>query len=86
MMWSASYKRESSTQKWQKLKEDTMNRLTSANIRSFEKSSTAREAIKILGQHSDTSQTTAVSQQSYTLVRNFLLTQIFVDNANRPEF
>jgi hypothetical protein len=56
-----------------------MNHLTSANI-----SSTARKAIKILGQHSDTTQTTAVSQQSYTLVRNFLFTQIFIDNTNRP--
>ena len=83
-MWSVSYKRESSTRKWKKLEEDTMNRLTPANIRKFEKSSTAREAIKILGQHSDTSQTTVVSQQSYTLVRDFLFTQIFIDNANRP--
>ena len=55
-MWSVSYKRESSTRKWKKLKEDIMNHLTPANIRKFEKSSTAREAIKILGQHSDTFQ------------------------------
>ena len=83
-MWSVSYKRESSTRKWQKLEEDTMNRLTPANIRSFEKSSTAREAMNILGQYSDTSQTTILSQQSYTLVRHFLFTQIFINNANRP--
>ena len=83
-MWSVSYKREASTRKWQKLEEDTMNHLTPGNIRSFEKSETARDAIKIIGEHSDTTRTTAVTQQSYTLVRNFLFTQIFIENANRP--
>ncbi|CAB4032290.1 Neurofilament medium polypeptide [Paramuricea clavata] len=83
-LWSASYKRESSERKWQKLEEDMLNRLTPGNIRSFEKSQTAREAVKIIGKHSDNSQTTVVTQQSYTLVRDFLFTQIFIDNANRP--
>ena len=83
-LWSASYKRESSERKWKKLEEDMMNRLTPGNIRSFEKSQTVREAVKIIGKHSDTSQTTVVTQQSYTLVRDFLFTQIFIDNANRP--
>ena len=36
-MWSASYKRESSTRKWQKLEEDMLNRLTPSNIRTLEK-------------------------------------------------
>lgn len=67
-MWSVSYKRESNTRKWQKLEEDTMNRLTTANIRNFEKSETTREAIKIIGKHSDTTQTTPVTQQSYTII------------------
>ena len=36
-MWSASYKRESSTRKWQKLEEDMLNCLTPSNIRKLEK-------------------------------------------------
>ena len=72
-LWSGSYKRQSSERKWQKLEEDMVNRLTPANIRSFEKSQTSREAVKIIGEHSDTSRTTVVSQQSYTLVRDFSL-------------
>ena len=83
-LWSASYKRESSERKWKKLEEDMLNRLTPGNIRSFEKSETAREAVKVIGKHSDTSRTTGMTQQSYTLVRDFLFTQIFIENANRP--
>ena len=83
-MWSVSYKREASTRKWKKLEEDTMNHLTPGNIRSFEKSEMSRDVIKIIGEHSDTTRTTAVTQQSYTLVQNFLFTQIFIENANRP--
>ena len=83
-MWSASYKRESSTRKWQKLEEDMINRLTPSNIRTLEKCVAAREAIKIIGQCSESAETTLVSQSSFTLVRDFLFTQIFTDNANRP--
>ncbi|XP_028419188.1 uncharacterized protein LOC114544894, partial [Dendronephthya gigantea] len=83
-MWSASYKRESNTRKWQKLEEDMLNRLTPSNIRKLEKSAAAREAIKIIGQYSDSAESTPVTQSSYTLVRDFLFTQIFIDNANRP--
>ena len=83
-MWSASYKRESSTRKWQKLEEDMLNRLTPSNIRKLEKSTAAREAIKIIGKYSDSDETTPVTQSGFTLVRDFLFTQIFIDNANRP--
>ena len=61
-----------------------LNRLTPGNVRSFEKSETAREAVKIIGKHSDISRTTAMTQQSYTLVRDFLFTQVFIENADRP--
>lgn len=83
-MWSASYKREASTRKWQKLEEDVLNRLTPSSIRKFEKSEAAREAVKTIGQHSDETKTTPVTQSLFTLVRDFLFTQIFIDNANRP--
>ena len=83
-MWSTSYRRESSVRKWQKLEEDFQNRLTTTNIKKFEKSEAVREAIKVLGKHSDVTETTVVTQSSYTLVRDFLFAQIFTDNANRP--
>ena len=83
-LWSTSYRKESSVRKWQKLEEDFQNRLTAANITKFEKSEAARNAIKELGKHSDVEEKSAVTQSSYTLVRDFLFTQIFTDNANRP--
>ena len=55
-LWSGSFKKESSERKWQKLDEDMINRLTPANIQSFEKSPTAKEAVKIIGEHSDASE------------------------------
>ena len=85
-LWSGSFKKESSERKWQKLDEDMINRLTPANIQSFEKSPRAKKAVKIIGKHSDASRTTVVTQQSYILVQDFLFTEIFIENANRPGF
>ena len=61
-----------------------LNRLTPSNIRKLEKSTAAREAIKIIGKYSDSDETTPVTQSGFTLVRDFLFTHIFIDNANRP--
>lgn len=54
-LWSTSYKRDSCTRRWMKLEEDVFNHLTPANIREFEKSEVAREAVKLIGQFSDPS-------------------------------
>ncbi len=83
-MWSTSYKKESCNRRWQKLEEDAKKRLTPANIQTFEKSEAACEAVKILGQHSDPTQSATMTQTTFILVRDFLFTQIFIDNANRP--
>jgi hypothetical protein len=83
-LWSTSYKRDLCTRRWMKLEEDVFNRLTPANIREFEKSEAAREAVKLIGQFLDPSNAPLVTQMAYTLVRDFLFAQIFIDNANRP--
>ena len=69
---------------WQKLEEGMLNRLTPSNIRTLEKSAAARDAIKILAECSESAETLLVSQSSVTLVRDFLFTQMFTDDANRP--
>ena len=61
-----------------------LNHLMLSNIRKLEKSIAAREAIKIIGQYSDSDETTPVTQSGFTLVWDFLFTQVFIDNANRP--
>ncbi|CAB4014017.1 Neurofilament medium polypeptide, partial [Paramuricea clavata] len=83
-LWSTSYKRDSCTRRWMKLEEDVFNRLTPASIREFEKSEAPREAVKLIGKISDPSNAPLVTQMAYTLVRDFLFAQIFIDNANRP--
>ena len=83
-MWSLSYKRESCTRRWKKLEEDSWNQLTPADIQCFEKSEASREAVKMLGEYSDPVAPMEVAQSTYTLVRDFLFAQIFIDNANRP--
>ncbi|CAB3978646.1 Neurofilament medium polypeptide [Paramuricea clavata] len=82
--WSTTYKRDSCTRRWQKLEEDTENLLTSESIQNFEKSEAAREAIKIIGQYSYPTETAPVVQALYILARDFLLVELFIDNANRP--
>ena len=83
-MWSMSYKRESCTRRWQKLEEDSANQLTPADIQNFKKSEASREAVKLLGQYSDPTASIEVNLSAYALVRDFLFTQIFIDNAHRP--
>ena len=41
-------------------------------------------SVKILGEHSDPTEVALVTQNYYTLVRDFLFTQILIDNANQP--
>lgn len=83
-LWSTSYKRETCTRRWKKLAEDESNRLQPADIKTFENSEAAREAIKTIGEFSGLDRNQLVTQAQYTLVRDFLFAQILIDNANRP--
>ena len=85
-LWSTSYKRETCTRRWVKLSEDQSNLFNPSDIQDFEKSEAAREAVKTIGELSVASNhgKKNVSQAKYILVRDFLLVQIFIDNANRP--
>ena len=85
-LWSTSYKREMCTGRWVKLAKDQSNLLNPSDIQDFEKSEAAREAVKTIGELSVASNDGKknVTQAKYILVRDFLLVQIFIDNANRP--
>ena len=54
----------------------------SGKIREFERSQAAREAIILLGQLCG-AHTIQVPQEKYTLVRDYLIAQIMIDNPNR---
>ena len=80
--WSSSYKRSSQKRKWEKMEEDRVELVTPEKIQQFERSQAARDAVILLGKLSG-AHSIEITQSQYTLVRDFLLVQISIDNANR---
>ena len=64
------------------MEEDLHCLISPEQITEFERSKAARDAICLFGQLSDV-ETTDVTQNQYTLIRDFLLRQISIDNANK---
>lgn len=75
--WSSSFRVECSKRLWEKMEEDL-----NAQITQFERSKASRDAICLLGQLSG-AHNVIISQAQYTLIRDFLLVEISIDNANR---
>ena len=80
--WSASYKKECNKHQWEKREQDLQRIVTPALVEKFEKSEAARDAIVLLG-HLASAKNIEVTQRRYTLVRDFLMAEISIDNANR---
>ena len=80
--WSSSYKRSSLKHKWERQEEDRHELITPDQIEAFENSKISRDAIILLGKLSG-AHNAEITQSQYTLLRNFLLVQISIDNANR---
>ena len=80
--WSSSYKRSSQKRKWEKMEEDRVELVTPEKIQQFERSQAARDAVILLGKLSG-AHSIEITQSQYTLLRDFLLVQISIDNANR---
>lgn len=80
--WSSSYKRSSQKRKWEKMEEDRVELVTPEKIQQFERSQAARDAVILLGKMSG-AHSIEITQSQYTLLRDFLLVQISIDNANR---
>ena len=80
--WSTSYKRSSMKRLWERREEARVDIITPDKIEAFENSQAARDVIILLGKLSG-AHNIQVTQNQYTLVRDFLLVQISIDNANR---
>ena len=80
--WSSSYKRENTRRRWEKMEEDISALITLEKIREFERSQAAREAAVLLGKLCG-AHAIQITQEMYTLVRDYLIAQIMIDNANR---
>ena len=79
--WSTSYKGESTKRRWEKMEEDVSSLITPEKINQFENSQAARDAIILLGQLCG-AHNIEITQARYTLVRDYLLAQIMINNAN----
>ena len=79
--WSASYKRETTRHRWEKM-EDVSALITPDKVNDFGRSQAVRDAVIILGELSGAHHA-EITQAKYTLVRDYLTAQIMIDNANR---
>ena len=80
--WSSSYKRENTRRRWEKMEEDRSILITPDKIRKFERSQAARDAVILLGQLCG-AHAIQITHEKYTLLRDYLIAQIMIDNANR---
>lgn len=80
--WSASYKRDSTRRRWEKMEEDVSSLVTPEKVKEFDQSQAARDAVIILGKLCG-AHSMEITQAMYTLVRDYLIAQIMIDNANR---
>ena len=80
--WSSSYKRLGQKRMWERSEEDRLELITAEKFEAFENSQTARDAIILLGKLSS-AHNVEITQSQYTLLRDFLLVEISIDNANR---
>lgn len=80
--WSSSFRNSCAKRHWEKMETDLHELITPEQIREFERSEAARNAVTLLGQLSS-AHNVEVTQSIYTLIRDFLIVQISIDNANR---
>ena len=79
--WSSSLRKGCSKRRWEKMEEDLHSLISPEQIGEFERSKAARDAICLLGQLSG-AHSINITQSQYTLIRDFLLVERSIDNAN----
>ena len=79
---SSAFRQGCAKRHWEKMEEDFHTWITSDQIRQFETSKAARDAVCLLGCHAG-AHNIQITQAQYTLIRDFLLVEISTDNANR---
>ena len=80
--WSTSFRLSSTKRHWEKMEEDLHAVISPGQIKEFERSKAARDAICLLGKLSG-AHNIDISQGQYTLLRDFLIVEFSIDNANR---
>ena len=80
--WSSSFRRKSAKRHWEKQEEDLNALISPDQIKEFERSEAARNAVCLLGKLSG-AHSIEITQAQYTLLRDFLIVEISIDNGNR---
>ena len=81
-LWSSSYKKVSQCRHLEKQDEDLSNLITPEMVAEYEQSESARRAVALISQLSG-AHCLQIHQAEYTLIRDFILTQIAIANAHR---
>ena len=81
-LWSSSYRKDSNHSHLEKQNEDLEKLVTPDMVSVFENSESARKAVAYIGQLSE-AHALEMNQSIYTLIRDFILTEITIANAHR---
>lgn len=84
MKWSASYEQDTTRRTWKRQEEDVSTLITPETVKKFENSRATRDAIIVLGKLTG-AHSVEIIQAMYTLVRDYFIAQIMIDNANRAD-
>ena len=80
--WAKSYRKQGNQRFWEKRMEDMNSLRTPEQVSEFEVSDVARDAIKLLGVYQEATRE-LLQQNEYTLIRDYLLTVICINNGCR---
>ena len=81
-LWSSSYKKDSQRRHLEKQDEDLSNLITPEMVAEYEQRESTRKAVSLISQLSG-AHSLQINQAQYTLIRDFILTQITIANAHR---
>lgn len=81
-LWSTSYKKDCQRRHLEKQDEDISNLITAEMVTTFEQSESTRRAVSLIGQLSG-AHCIQLNQEQYTLIRDFILTEMTIANAHR---
>jgi hypothetical protein len=80
--WAASYRRDANQRSLEKMDEDLHNIILPPDIAKFQRSEVTKAAVKLLDSIAEMN--TTLTKSEYTIVRDYLLSDIILHNANRP--
>ncbi len=82
-LWTSSFRKKSLDRFWEKRIDDMSSMRTPEQVRAFDTSEVAREAVRLLGEYQDKRNEEKPTHPEYTTVRDYLLTILCINNGSR---